>query len=229
MTVAECVMRGRLASVAGRVRAARFFAPIARPRMRDLIEEWFESSEAGECKRTTQLLAAESAAAEWRVVVRVCERVVEGVAAICAFRFSVEAIVMEPAAARFSEFLRASSHCASRAWTSASTHSSKSSCSSLRRLATAFRRLRWKDSMEALDDVRRYSKGPSMASSRDGESWPASSFVLSITEIDITEVITSYSTAVAVLNRQWGARLAARTNAQMRGAGRRCTDASCTA
>ena len=195
-------MRGRLVSVAGRVRAARFFAPTGRPRMRDLIEEWFESSEAVEFKRTTQLLAAESAAAVWRVVVRVCERVVEGVAAICAFRFSVEAIVMEPAAARFSEFLRASSHCASRAWTSASTHSSKSSCSSLRRLATAFRRLRWKDSTEALDDVRRYSKGPSMASSRDGESWPASPFVLSITEIDITEVITSYSTEVAVLNRQ---------------------------
>ena len=203
-------MRGRLVSVAGRVRAARFFAPIARPRTRDLIEEWFESSEAGEFKRTTQLLAAESAAAVRRVVVRVgervgervSERVVEGVAAICAFRFSVEAIVMEPAAARFSEFLRASSHCASRAWTSASTHSSKSSCSSLRRLATAFRRLRWKDSMEAPDDVRRYSKGPSMASSRDGESWPASSFVLSITEIDITEVIISYSTEVAVLNRQ---------------------------
>ena len=199
-------MRGRLVSVAGKVRAARFFAPIARPRMRDLIEEWFESSEAVEFKRTTQLLAAESAAAVRRLVVRVgervSERVVEGVAAICAFRFSVEAIVMEPAAARFSEFLRASSHCASRAWTSASTHSSKSSCSSLRRLATAFRRLRWKDSMEAPDDVRRYSKGPSMASSRDGESWPASSFVLSITEIDITEVIISYSTEVAVLNRQ---------------------------
>jgi hypothetical protein len=131
---------------------------------------------------------------------------------------------MEPAAARFSEFLRASSHCASRAWTSASTHSSKSSCSSLRRLATAFRRLRWKDSIEAPDDVRRYSKGPSMASSRDGESWPASSFVLSITEIDITYVITSYSTEVAVLNWQWGARLVARTTAEMRRAGRRCTD-----
>jgi hypothetical protein len=56
--------------------------------------------------------------------------------------------------------------------------------------------------MEAADDVRRYSKGPSMASSRDGESWPASPFVLSITEIDITEVITSYSTEVAVLNRR---------------------------
>ena len=68
-------MRGRLVSVAGRVRAARFFAPIARPRTRDLIEEWFESSEAGEFKRTTQLLAAESAAAVWRVVVRVGERV----------------------------------------------------------------------------------------------------------------------------------------------------------
>src|ERR1700722_7564301 len=92
MTLAECVMRGRLVSGAGRGRAARFFAPTGRPRMRDLIEEWFESSEAVEFRRTTQLLAAESAAAVRRLVVRVgervSERVVEGVAAICAFRFS---------------------------------------------------------------------------------------------------------------------------------------------
>ena len=198
LTMVERVLRGRVASLAVTARAARFFARTARPRVLELIDEWFESSESVEFKRAMQLLAAESAAVVRRVAVRVVERVVERVAEICAARFSLELIVMEAASARFSEFLRASSPWASRAWTSASTHSSKISCSSLRRLATAFRRLRWKDSIEAPDDVKRYSRARSMAPSRDGKSWFASPFVLGIAEIDITHVITSYSTAVAV-------------------------------
>jgi hypothetical protein len=46
--------------------------------------------------------------------------------------------------------------------------------------------------------VKRYSRGRSMASSRDAESWFAPAFVPGIAEIDITQVITSYSTPVAV-------------------------------
>ena len=202
LTVAERVMRGRLVSLALMARAARFFARTARPGMLELIEACFELPESFEPRWALQLLGGESAAVERRVAVRagkrVGKRIVERVAAICTACFSPEAIVMEPAAARFSEFLRASSHWASRVWTSASTHSSKISCSSLRRLATAFRRLRWKDSIEATDDVKRYSRARSMAPSLDDESWFASPFVPGIAEIDITQVITSYSTQVAV-------------------------------
>jgi hypothetical protein len=194
LTVADRVMRGRLVRLAVTARAARFFARTARPRTVELIEACFELSESFEPRRAMQLLAAEPAAAVRRVAVRASEQAVERVATICGLRFSPEPIVMEPAAARFSEFLRASSHWASRAWTSASTHSSKISCSSLRRFATAFRRLRWKDSSEAPDDVKRYSRARSMAPSRDGESWLASPFVPVIAEIDITQVITFYST-----------------------------------
>ena len=197
LTMVERVLRGRVASLAPTVRAARFFARTARPRMLELIEEWFESSESVEFRRAMQLLAAESAAVVRRFAVRVdkrvVERIVERVAEICAARLLPELIVMEGASARFSEFLRASSPWASRAWTSASTHSSKISCSSLRRFATAFRRLRWKDSIEAPDDVKRYSRARSIAPSRDGKSWFASPFVPGIAEIDITQVITSYS------------------------------------
>jgi hypothetical protein len=49
--------------------------------------------------------------------------------------------------------------------------------------------------------VKRYSRARSMTPSRDGESWFASPFVPGIAEIDITHVITSYSTPVAV--RGW--------------------------
>ena len=203
-------MRGRFVSFAGMARAGRFFGLTVRLRMRGLIEECFESSGPVELKRAMQLLAAESAGAVRRVAARMGERVGERVgerlvkrivaraAAICALWFAPEPIVMEPAAARFSEPLRASTHCASRAWTSASTNSSKTSCSSLRRFAAAFKRLSWKDSIEAADDMKRYSRARSMAPSRDVESWVASPFVCDIAEIDITEVITSYSTAVAV-------------------------------
>jgi hypothetical protein len=202
LTVAERVMRGRLVSLAVTARGDRFFARTVRPRMLELIEACFELSEWFEPRRAMQLLAEESAAAVRRVAVRVgnrvVSRIVERVAAICAARFSPELIVMEPAAARFSEFLRVISPWARRAWTSASTHSSKISCISFRRLAIAFRRLRWKDSIEAPEDVKRYSRARSMAPSRDGKSWFASPFVPGIAEIDITQVITSYSTPVAV-------------------------------
>jgi hypothetical protein len=96
--------------------------------------------------------------------------------------------------------------------------------SSLRRLATVLRRLRWKDSMEASDEVKRYSRGLSMASSRDAETCFASPLELGIGLIDITCVITSYSTEVAVLVRGAGVGLAVRTNAEMRPLGRRFTD-----
>jgi hypothetical protein len=202
LTVAERVMRGRLVSLAVTARGDRFFARTVRPRMLELIEACFELSEWFEPRRAMQLLAEESAAAVRRVAVRVgnrvVSRIVERVAAICAARFSPEFIVMEPAAARFSEFLRVISPWARRAWTSASTHSSKISCISFRRLAIAFRRLRWNDSIEAPEDVKRYSRARSMAPSRDGKSWFASPFVPGIAEIDITQVITSYSTPVAV-------------------------------
>jgi hypothetical protein len=203
-------MRGRFVSFAGMARAGRCFGLTLRMRMRDLIEECFESPGPVELKRAMQLLAAESAAALRRVTARMGERVgerlvkriVERAAAICALCFARESIVMEPAAARFSEPLRASTHCASRAWTSASTNSSKTSCSSLRRFAAAFKRLSWKDSIEAADDMKRYSRARSMAPSRDAESWVASPLVSGIAEIDITQVITSYSTAAAVPDYQ---------------------------
>jgi len=199
-------MRGRIVSFAGMARPGRFFGLTVRLRMRDLIEECFESSGPVEWKRAMQLLAAESAAALRRVTTRLGERVGERLvkrivaraAAICALWFAPEPIVMEPATARFSEPLRASTHCASRAWTSASTNSSKTSCSSLRRFAAAFKRVSLKDSIEAGDDMKRYSRTRSMAPSRDAEFWVASPFVSDIAEIDITQVITSYSTAVAV-------------------------------
>src|ERR1700757_4624164 len=201
LTGAERVMRGRLVSLAVTARRARFFARTARPRMVELIEACFELCELFEPRRAMQFLAAESAAAVRRVAVRAGEQAVERVTTICGLRFTPEPIVTEPAATRFSEFLRASSSWASRAWTSASTHSSKISCISLRRFATALRRLRWKDSSEAPDDVKRYSRARSAAPSRDGESWFASPFVPGIAKIDITQVITSYSTPVAV--RAW--------------------------
>lgn len=194
LLIAERVMTGRLVSLAVTTRAARLFARTPWLRMLESIEEFFELPVSVEFRRAMQLLTAESAAAVRRVAVRMGERAVERLATICALVCSPESIVMEPAPARVSEFLRASSHWASRAWTSASTHSSKSSCSSLRRLATAFRRLRWKDSIEAPDEVKRYSRGRSMASSRNAEFWLTFPFVPIITETYRTNVITSYST-----------------------------------
>ena len=78
--------------------------------------------------------------------------------------------------------------------------------------------------MEASDEVKRYSRGLSMASSRDAETCFASPLELGVGLIDITHVITSYSTAVAVLVRGAGVGLAVRTNAEMRLLGRRFTD-----
>jgi hypothetical protein len=63
-----------------------------------------------------------------------------------------------------------------------------------------------------------------MASCRDAESWFASPFASVIAEIDIIEVITSYSTQVAVPDWQCGARLFARTSTEMRPVGRSFTE-----
>jgi hypothetical protein len=78
--------------------------------------------------------------------------------------------------------------------------------------------------MEASDEVKRYSKGRSMASSRDAESCFASPLELGIGLIDITRVITSYSSGVAVPVRGGVARAAVRTNAETRAVGRRFTE-----
>ena len=134
----------------------------------------------------------------WEAESSVAARVMERMAVSGAVRRAVrraagrsrEWIAAGSAAAARSGFFRARSHCASRACTSASTHSSKISCSSLRRLATALRRLRRKDSIEASDEVKRYSRGRSMASSRDPEFCFASSLERGIADKDIIHVIT---------------------------------------
>jgi hypothetical protein len=150
----------------------------------------------GSC--TTSRAIAGRAAAESAAAARVAVRFVEEFSAARKPGRSSESIEGELANEASRGFLRARSHWASRACTSASTHSSKISLNSLRRLATVFRRLRWKDSMEASDEVKRYSRGRSMASSRDAEGCFASPLELGIDPIDITRVITSYSTGVAV-------------------------------
>ena len=78
--------------------------------------------------------------------------------------------------------------------------------------------------MEASDEVKRYSRGLSMASSRDAETCFASPLKLDIDLIDITSVITSYSTAVAVLVREAGVGVVVGRNAELRALGRRFTD-----
>jgi hypothetical protein len=158
---------------------------------------------------------------------RVAVRLVEGVSAARKVGRSSESIARELADEASRGFLRARSHWASRACTSASTHSSKISLSSLRRLATVLRRLRWKDSMEASDEVKRYSRGLSMASSRDAETCFASPLELDIGLIDITYVITFCSTAVEVPVRGAGVGLAVRTNAEMGDRDRRFTVKGC--
>ena len=180
------------------------------------------SASDGSCVASCAL--AGRAAEESFAADRVALRAVEGVAAPRKVRRSSRSNAREVPAAAFSGFLRARSHWAKRACTSASTHSSKISCSSLRRLATVFRRLRWKDSMEASDEAKRYSKGRSMASSRDAESCFASPLELGIGFIDNTRVITSYSTGVAVPVRGGAGAAAVRTNAEMGAVGRRFTD-----
>jgi hypothetical protein len=176
-----------------------------------------DGSCAASCATTGR--ASESTAAS-----RVAARAVEGLAALRKLRRSSESMESDLAAETSCGFSRASSHWASRACTSASTHSSKISLSSLRRLATAFRRLRWKDSMEASEEVQRYSRGRSMASSREAEACFASPLELGVDLIDITHVITSYSTQVAVPPRGAGVDLAVRTNAEWHPLGRRFTD-----
>jgi len=184
-------------------------------------ETFSASASDGSCATNPAMAGgtSESAAAA-----RVAVRLVEGVSAARKVGRSSKSIARELADEASRGFLRARSHWASRACTSASTHSSKISLSSLRRLATVLRRLRWKDSMEASDEVKRYSRGLSMASSRDAETCFASPLELGIGLIDITRVITSYSTAVAVPVHGAGMGLAVRTNAEMRPLGRRFTD-----
>ena len=184
-------------------------------------ETFSASASDGSCATNPAMAGgtSESAAAA-----RVAVRLVEGVSAARKVGRSSKSIARELADEASRGFLRARSHWASRACTSASTHSSTMSLSSLRRLATVLRRLRWKDSMEASDEVKRYSRGLSMASSRDAETCFASPLELGIGPIDITRVITSYSTEVAVPVRGAGAGLAVRTNAELRPLGRRFTD-----
>ena len=185
------------------------------------VEESFASASGGTCttSRATAGRAPESASAASNAM-----RADAGAPADRKLGRSSESISRELAAAASSGFLRARSHRARRACTSASTHSSKISCSSLRKLATAFIRLRWKDSMEAGDEVKRYSKGRSMASSRNAEPCFASPLVLGIGFIDITHVITSYSTGVAVPVRRGGGRVPVGRNAGMGLVGRRFTE-----
>ena len=185
------------------------------------VEESFASASEGSCatSRATAGRAPESAAAASNAM-----RANAGAPAARKLGRSSKSIGRELPAAASSGFLRARSHWARRACTSASTHSSKISCSSLRKLATAFIRLRWKDSMEAADEVKRYSRGRSMASSRDAEPCFASPLELGIGFIDITHVITSYSTGVAVPVRRGGGRVPVGRNAGMGLAGRRFTD-----
>ena len=126
-------------------------------------------------------LAMAGRTSESAAAARVAVRLVEGASAARKVGRSSESIARELADEASRGFLRARSHWASRACTSASTHSSKISLSSLRRLATVLRRLRWKDSMEASDEVKRYSRGLSMASSRDAGTCFASPWSLALT------------------------------------------------
>ena len=155
------------------------------------VETFSASASDGACATN---LAMAGRTPESAAAARGAVRLVEGVSTVRKAGRSSESITRELEDEASCGFLRARSHWASRACTSASTHSSKISLSSLRRLATVFRRLRWKDSMEASDEVKRYSRGRSMASSRDAEGCFASPLELGIGLIDITRVITSYST-----------------------------------
>ena len=220
---------GRAAGRATESRGAEFLARESRAaesltvesHMLRRAETFSTSASDGSCATN---LAMAGRTSESAAAARVAVRLVEGVAAARKVGRSSESIARELADEASRGFLRARSHWASRACTSASTHSSKISLSSLRRLATVLRRLRWKDSMEASDEVKRYSRGLSMASSRDAETCFASPLELGIGLIDITRVITSYSIEVAVPVRGAGMGLAVRTNAEMRPLGRRFTD-----
>ena len=187
-------------------------------------EESFASASGGSCatRRAIAGRAPESTAAASDEM-----RAAEASPAARKLGRSSKSIGRELPAAASSGFLRARSHWARRACTSASTHSSKISCSSLRKLATAFMRLRWKDSMEAADEVKRYSRGRSMAFSRDAEPCFASPLELGIGFMDITHVITSYSTWVAVPVRRGALWVSVRTNAEMGDVDRRFTEKVC--
>jgi hypothetical protein len=204
--IAERVMDERLLGLAATTLETRFLgraaarqaaaSRVTESRVVRRVEESCASATDGSC--TTSRAIAGRAAAESAAAARVAARFGEGFSATRKLgRFS-ESIGRELADEASRGFLRARSHWASRACTSASTHSSKISLNSLRRLATVFRRLRWKDSMEASDEVKRYSRGRSMASSRDAERCFASPLELDIDLIDITRVITSYITRVPV-------------------------------
>jgi hypothetical protein len=169
-------------------------------------ETFSASASDGSCATN---LAMAGGTSESGAAARVAVRLVEGVSGAQEVGRSSESIARELADEASRGFLRARSHWASRACTSASTHSSKISFSSLRRLA------------------KRYSRGLSMASSRDAETCFASPLELGIGLIDITRVITSYSAAVAVLVRGAGVGLAERTNAEMGLADRRLTEKMC--
>jgi hypothetical protein len=188
------------------------------------VEESFATAWEGSCATScaTPGRASESAAASSDEM-----RAAEASPAARKLGRSSKSSGRELPAGAASGSLRARSHWARRACTSASTHSSKISLSSLRRLATVFKRLRWKDSMEASDEVKRYSRGRSMAFSRDAEPCFASPLELGIGFIDITRVITSYSTTVAVPVRGAPAGLAVRTNAEMGDRDRRFTVKGC--
>jgi hypothetical protein len=158
-TIPERAVGERLMSPAASVRVPRFVARAAPRRAVERIEESFESAGLFASRRAQWGREADST-----VAMRVAAREAGRVAAGPALRRSTDSVATKAASAACSRFMRASSHWARRACTSASTHSSKISSSSLRRLATAFRRLRRNDSIEASDDVARYSKGRSMAS-----------------------------------------------------------------
>lgn len=225
-TTPETRFLGRAAgrAAAGRRRAesrgAESQATESRAVLRRVGESCASASD-GSCATNLAMAGRTSAST---AAARAAVRFVEGASAALKLGRSSESMERELAAEASCGFLRARSHWASRACTSASTHSSKISLSSLRRLATVFRRLRWNDSMEASDEVKRYSRGRSMASSRDAEGCFASPLELGIASIDITRVITSYSTEVAVLVRRGGGRAVVGTNAEMGLVGRRFTE-----
>jgi hypothetical protein len=215
---------GRAARRAAESRGAELQATESRAvesRVVRRAETFSASASDGSCATN---LAMAGGTSESAAAARVAARLVEGVSAARKLGRSSESIARELTREVSRGFLRARSHWASRVCTSASTHSSKISLSSLRRLATVLIRLRWKDSMEASDEVKRYSRGRSMACSRDAETCFASPLELGIGLIDITRVITSCSIEVAVPVRGRGVGVVVGTNAELRPLVRRFTD-----
>ena len=133
-------MAERFLGLAATTLATRFVGRATAGRATELravrrVEESFASAWEGSCATSRAMAgrASESAAAASNAM-----RASAGAPAAQKLGRPSESIGRELPAAASSGFLRARSHWARRACTSASTHSSKISCSSLRRLATAF-------------------------------------------------------------------------------------------